>query len=517
MRWSLLRRNRPCHVACGCPLVVLAGVLAVAVAAVAFVLTRADRAAPAESFVTRDGSRLMLDGKPFAVAGSNNYRPMFLEPPAGRRDHEDGGRQQPQGDAGVGLQRHRQPRRDELGRHGEHGRRTSTSGTATRPRTTTARTACSGSTTWSPRPSATTCAWSSRSSTTGPPSGAWTSTCAGPAARTTATSTPTPPSGSGTRTGSATSSSAPMCTPGVKYKDEPTIAVFELANEARCQGAGQYPRSPECTTDTITELGRPRWPRTSSRSTPDTCSASATRASCAMTNADHFAYDCSQGVDAAAIARLDDIDLVGMHLYPDHWETHRQWVMDYIHRHLALADEVGKPLFLGEFGWRGSQPRNAVFHRWMSAFHKGRRRHRPLLDHAAPQRGADPARSGRLHRVLPVAGLHAGELRVAGIRPRPDRLPTRGRRGLHACPGWRAGQGRRPRQRRVAVLAPRPHHRGPRPGRGWSAGRDHAAGRPAPKPSTAPSPTRRRRASPAPPGFPTPWVTLTVARATSPP
>ena len=80
MRRSLLRRNGYVTSPLGPPLAVL-GLVAVAAAAVAVALTRTGPAAPAESFVTRDGSRLMLDGKPFAVAGSNNYRPMFLEPP----------------------------------------------------------------------------------------------------------------------------------------------------------------------------------------------------------------------------------------------------------------------------------------------------------------------------------------------------------------------------------------------------------------------------------------------------
>jgi hypothetical protein len=35
---------------------------------------------PQSDFVSRDGSGLVLDGRPFAAAGSNNYRPMFSEP-----------------------------------------------------------------------------------------------------------------------------------------------------------------------------------------------------------------------------------------------------------------------------------------------------------------------------------------------------------------------------------------------------------------------------------------------------
>ena len=34
---------------------------------------------------------------------------------------------------------------------------------------------------------------------------------------------------------------------GVKYKDDPTVMLWELGNEPRCLSAGAYPRSPTCT------------------------------------------------------------------------------------------------------------------------------------------------------------------------------------------------------------------------------------------------------------------------------
>jgi mannan endo-1,4-beta-mannosidase len=63
--------------------------------------------------------------------------------------------------------------------------------------------------------------------------------------------------------------------------------------------------------------------------------------------------------------------MVGMHLYPDHWGTTVEWSTEYISDHARLAAEVGKPLFMGEYGWRGSAPRNAVFHQWLNAFQTG--------------------------------------------------------------------------------------------------------------------------------------------------
>jgi mannan endo-1,4-beta-mannosidase len=40
---------------------------------------------------------------------------------------------------------------------------------------------------------------------------------------------------------------------GIKYKDDPTIMTWELANEPRCKGSGGYPAGTDCTVSTITK------------------------------------------------------------------------------------------------------------------------------------------------------------------------------------------------------------------------------------------------------------------------
>jgi mannan endo-1,4-beta-mannosidase len=157
---------------------------------------------------------------------------------------------------------------------------------------------------------------------------------------------------------------------GVQYKNEPTIAVWELANEPRCSAAGQYPKGPDCTTATITAWATEMAAHVKSIDRRHLLGLGDEGFLCDP-GTDHFAYDCSQGVDGEAIARLPDIDLVGLHLYPDHWRTDARWATEYIRRHARLADDVGKPLFLGEYGWRGAAPRNAVFHEWLTAFQSG--------------------------------------------------------------------------------------------------------------------------------------------------
>jgi mannan endo-1,4-beta-mannosidase len=157
---------------------------------------------------------------------------------------------------------------------------------------------------------------------------------------------------------------------GVKYKDEPAIAMWELANEARCHAAGTFPAAPDCSTGTLTGWAREMAAHVKSIDRNHLVGFGDEGFMCDE-GADHWAYDCSTGVDARAIAAIEDIDVVGLHLYPDHWDTDVAWSSEYIRRHLELAGEVGKPVFLGEYGWRGAAPRNTVFHEWLSVFQDG--------------------------------------------------------------------------------------------------------------------------------------------------
>lgn len=161
---------------------------------------------------------------------------------------------------------------------------------------------------------------------------------------------------------------------GLKYKNEPTIAFWELANEARCEAAGQYPVGPDCTTETIASWAREMAAFVKSIDSNHLLGFGDEGFMCdppGVADTAHFAYDCSTG-DARAIAQIEDIDVVGLHLYPDHWGTDPDWATEYLRAHVDLANEVGKPLFLGEYGWRGpSAHRNAVFHQWLTEFHTG--------------------------------------------------------------------------------------------------------------------------------------------------
>ncbi|WP_081785056.1 cellulase family glycosylhydrolase [Cellulomonas sp. KRMCY2] len=154
---------------------------------------------------------------------------------------------------------------------------------------------------------------------------------------------------------------------GVAYKDEPTIMAWELANEPRCVASGSYEAGPDCTTDTLTAWATEMAAFVKSVDGNHLVGLGDEGFWCEP-DGEHWTDDCSQGVDARAIAQLEDIDMVGLHLYPDHWDTTVDWSEQYVIEHVALAADVDKPVFIGEYGWRGDAPRSIVFHQWMSAY-----------------------------------------------------------------------------------------------------------------------------------------------------
>jgi len=153
---------------------------------------------------------------------------------------------------------------------------------------------------------------------------------------------------------------------GVKYKDEPTIAIWELANEPRCEGVPQLP-SKDCSNETIVAWVAEMAAHFKSIDSKHVLGLGDEGFMCSQ-DTGHWAYTCSTGQDSLAFAQLDDIDIVGLHVYPDHWDTDVEWSREWILDHVAIAEQVGKPIFIGEYGWRGAAPRNVVFDEWVGAF-----------------------------------------------------------------------------------------------------------------------------------------------------
>ncbi|HEX2909974.1 MAG TPA: cellulase family glycosylhydrolase [Chloroflexia bacterium] len=149
---------------------------------------------------------------------------------------------------------------------------------------------------------------------------------------------------------------------GIQYKNDPTIMMWELANEPRCKSAGAYPQSSTCNTQTLTS-----WADRMSRYIKDIdenhllsvgdegfyCSAGT-----------DWTENCGEGVDNLALTALKHIDVMSLHAYPDSWGKDAAWTTNWISRHIQDAKNLNKAVLLGEFGFSDKSTRNAVYKQW---------------------------------------------------------------------------------------------------------------------------------------------------------
>ncbi|OUC90853.1 cellulase family glycosylhydrolase [Streptosporangium minutum] len=154
---------------------------------------------------------------------------------------------------------------------------------------------------------------------------------------------------------------------GVAYKDDPTVMAWELANEPRCKGSGNYPTSPSCSTTTLTTWADEISRHVKAVDSEHLLSVGDEGFYCRPGGAD-FTEDCSEGIDTVALTRLPKIDLMSLHLYPDHWSKDAAWGTTWIRRHLSDARAIGKPVLLGEFGLQDKATRNPTYQRWLETF-----------------------------------------------------------------------------------------------------------------------------------------------------
>jgi mannan endo-1,4-beta-mannosidase len=158
---------------------------------------------------------------------------------------------------------------------------------------------------------------------------------------------------------------------GVKYKNDPTIMMWELANEPRCIGGGGasgYPRSPGCTTQTLISWADEMSKFIKSIDSNHLVSVGDEGFLCLPNGAD-WTDNCSEGVDSYAFAALRHVDAMSVHLYPDadSWGKTPAWGTDWILKHSRKAKQLRKAMYLGEFGTKSKDVRNPVYSDWTSA------------------------------------------------------------------------------------------------------------------------------------------------------
>lgn len=157
---------------------------------------------------------------------------------------------------------------------------------------------------------------------------------------------------------------------GVQYKNDPTIMAWELANEPRCLSAGAYPRSSGCSTQTLISWADEMSSFVKSIDENHLLGVGDEGFYC-IAGATDWTENCGEGVDTLAFAKLDTIDLMSAHLYPDGWGKTPAWGTQWISRHIRDARAINKPFLLGEFGLLDKATRNVVYQQWTDAVLKG--------------------------------------------------------------------------------------------------------------------------------------------------
>ncbi|HEU5469096.1 MAG TPA: cellulase family glycosylhydrolase [Actinophytocola sp.] len=155
---------------------------------------------------------------------------------------------------------------------------------------------------------------------------------------------------------------------GLAYKDDPTVMAWELGNEPRCLSAGAYPRSPNCTTATLTAWADQLSRHIKSVDPNHLVGVGDEGFFCDDPAHEDWTRSCGEGVDTLAFTRLPAIDLMSFHIYPAAWGKDLPWTFDWVRRHVREANRIGKPVLWGEFGWLEKATRNTVYKTWTDIF-----------------------------------------------------------------------------------------------------------------------------------------------------
>ena len=158
---------------------------------------------------------------------------------------------------------------------------------------------------------------------------------------------------------------------GIAYKDDPTVLMWELGNEPRCISAGAYPRSPSgCTTDTLVDWADEMSTYIKSVDRRHLVGVGDEGFYAKDPASSDWTRNGGDGVDSVRLSSLSNVDVMSFHLYPDGWgrSPAEQWGKDWIVEHVQDARKIRKPAFLGEFGSLDKATRNRVYRTWTQAF-----------------------------------------------------------------------------------------------------------------------------------------------------
>ena len=145
---------------------------------------------------------------------------------------------------------------------------------------------------------------------------------------------------------------------GVKYKDDPTIFAWQLANEPRATGD----RSGNVLQRWMQEMS------TYIKRVDPNHMLTTGEEGFYSGRSGGWKYDGSEGMDFIRNHRIAEIDFATVHLYPDQWGLNYNTSLAWYQEHINDARNIlGKPLLLEEFGIRvdatSTQARRNMFYR----------------------------------------------------------------------------------------------------------------------------------------------------------
>ncbi|KAG9011517.1 hypothetical protein FRB90_007175 [Tulasnella sp. 427] len=150
-----------------------------------------------------------------------------------------------------------------------------------------------------------------------------------------------------------------------RYKNDPTILAWELANEPRCRGSTGVTTG-TCTTTTITT-----WVKNISAyiKSIDPCHlVSIGDEGFGLSGDGSYPYTYAEGPDFPTNLNISTVDFGTAHLYPYSWgETTDPvgWGTSWITYHVAVQKSLNKPVILEEYGVPSDQ--YSTYQTWLSA------------------------------------------------------------------------------------------------------------------------------------------------------